>query len=100
MNGSNSPMTDGSSVTTPTSLSGGAGTTSPVLSPTNGMKKPKLRVQIPMEAKENSTLAGAIKEEESSELPPVCQICPRTSSSMLNTTSLLLITLGITYRHL
>lgn len=68
MNGSNSPMTDGSSVTTPTSLTG---TTSPVLSPTNGMKKPKLRVQIPTEAKENSTLAGAIKEEESSELPPI-----------------------------
>jgi hypothetical protein len=51
------------------------GATSPVLSPTNGgIKKPKLglRVQIPTEAKENSTLAGAmIKEEESSELPPV-----------------------------
>ncbi|KAF9582133.1 hypothetical protein BGW38_000598 [Lunasporangiospora selenospora] len=87
MNGDTSPMTDGSSImastppsisvaTTPASVSAAASATSatsPVLSPTNGgTKKPKnLRVQIPMDAKENSTLAGAIKEEESSELPPI-----------------------------
>ncbi|KAG0335996.1 myocyte enhancer factor [Podila horticola] len=73
MNGDNSPMTDGSSVmaaTTPNST----GTGSPALSPTNGgAKKPKLRVQIPTEGKEsNNTLAGPlVKEEESSELPPI-----------------------------
>ncbi|KAF9291630.1 hypothetical protein BGZ68_003246 [Mortierella alpina] len=50
-----------------------AGATSPVLSPTNGgIKKPRLRVQIPSETKENNTLAGAmIKEEGSTELPPI-----------------------------
>ncbi|KAF9934410.1 myocyte enhancer factor [Linnemannia zychae] len=71
MNG-DSPMTDGSSIMASTPPGPSTGATSPVLSPTNGMKKPKLRVQIPTEAKENSTLAGAmIKEEESSELPPI-----------------------------
>ncbi|KAK3808952.1 MAG: hypothetical protein JOS17DRAFT_765625 [Linnemannia elongata] len=74
MNG-DSPMTDGSSIMTSTPPGTSTGATSPVLSPTNGgIKKPKLglRVQIPTEAKENSTLAGAmIKEEESSELPPI-----------------------------
>ncbi|KAK3845438.1 MAG: hypothetical protein J3R72DRAFT_435802 [Linnemannia gamsii] len=72
MNG-DSPMTDGSSIMNSTPPGTSAGATSPVLSPTNGgIKKPKLRVQIPTEAKENSTLAGAmIKEEESSELPPI-----------------------------
>lgn len=79
MNGDNSPMTDGSSVmaaTTPNST--GAG--SPALSPTNGgAKKPKLRVQIPTEGKEsNNTLAGPlVKEEESSELPPVSIVLQR-----------------------
>jgi hypothetical protein len=50
-----------------------AGGSSPVLSPTNGLKKPKnLRVQIPMEGKENTTLTDTmVKTEESSELPPV-----------------------------
>ncbi|KAF9285754.1 myocyte enhancer factor [Mortierella alpina] len=51
-----------------------AGATSPVLSPTNGIKKPKLRVQIPMEGNKenNATLTDAmIKAEESSELPPI-----------------------------
>lgn len=51
-----------------------AGGTSPVLSPTNGLKKPKmnLRVQIPMEGKDNATLTDTmVKTEESSELPPV-----------------------------
>ncbi|KAG0209907.1 Myocyte-specific enhancer factor 2C [Mortierella sp. GBA30] len=76
----NSPMTDASSAVTPTvptvstttSPATMAGATSPVLSPTNGIKKPKLRVQIPMEGKDNATLADAmIKTEESSELPPI-----------------------------
>ncbi|KAG9325026.1 hypothetical protein KVV02_001025 [Mortierella alpina] len=52
-----------------------AGGTSPVLSPTNGIKKPKLRVQIPMEGnnkENNATLTDSmIKAEESSELPPI-----------------------------
>ena len=75
MNG-DSPMTDGSSIPTSTSVGTTAGNSSPVLSPTNGIKKPKLRLQIPTEAKEsnatNTTLADAmIKTEDSSELPPV-----------------------------
>ncbi|KAF9576414.1 Ribosome-releasing factor 2, mitochondrial [Mortierella alpina] len=73
MNGDKSPMTDGSSIMASTPPSTVAGATSPVLSPTNGgIKKPRLRVQIPSETKENNTLAGAmIKEEGSSELPPI-----------------------------
>jgi len=72
MNGDKSPMTDGSSVmnSTPPGTTTGAG--SPVLSPIGGAKKPKLRVQIPSDTKENATLAGPmIKDSESSELPPV-----------------------------
>lgn len=74
MNGDNSPMTDGSSVMAATTPSNSTGTGSPALSPTNGgAKKPKLRLHIPIEGKEaNNTLAGPlVKEEESSELPPV-----------------------------
>ncbi|KAG0236008.1 hypothetical protein BGW41_000595 [Actinomortierella wolfii] len=75
MNGDASPMTDGSSTMAATPNSTAANPSSPVLSPTNGgMKKPKnLRVQIPTDSKENnSTLAGPmIKDEESSELPPI-----------------------------
>ncbi|ORZ21816.1 hypothetical protein BCR41DRAFT_334433 [Lobosporangium transversale] len=72
MNG-DSPMTDGSSITAPNPPNSASGAISPVLSPTNGgIKKPKLRVQIPTESKESATLAGTIiKEEESSELPPI-----------------------------
>ncbi|KAF9393590.1 hypothetical protein CPC16_001628 [Podila verticillata] len=74
MNGDNSPMTDGSSVMAATTPSNSTGTGSPALSPTNGgAKKPKLRLHIPVEGKEaNNTLAGPlVKEEESSELPPI-----------------------------
>ncbi|KAF9152442.1 hypothetical protein BGX20_005155 [Mortierella sp. AD010] len=87
MNGDNSPMTDGSSIKISTPPGTTAGATSPVLSPTNGgIKKPKLRVHIPTEAKEsNNTLAGAmIKEEESSELPPI-QKRPLESAPMSST---------------
>ncbi|KAF9125996.1 hypothetical protein BGX30_000203 [Mortierella sp. GBA39] len=87
MNGE-SLMTDGSSIMTSTPPGASTGASSPVLSPTNGViKKPKLglRVQIPTEAKENSTLAGAmIKEEESSELPPI-QKRPLESAPMSST---------------
>jgi len=76
-----SPLTDTSAATTPTPITVTtmmAGGTSPVLSPTNGLKKPKnLRVQIPMEGKENTTLTDTmIKTEESSELPPVSLLSP------------------------
>lgn len=75
LNGDSSPMTDGSSIPA-TTAPVATGNSSPVLSPTNGIKKPKLRLQIPTEAKEsnatNTTLADAmIKTEDSSELPPV-----------------------------
>ncbi|KAF9939397.1 hypothetical protein BGZ65_010566, partial [Modicella reniformis] len=54
------------------SITAAEGNSSPVLSPTNGIKKPKLRVQIPTDGKENTTLADAmIKTEDSSELPPI-----------------------------
>ncbi|KAF9926118.1 Ribosome-releasing factor 2, mitochondrial [Linnemannia zychae] len=71
-----SPLVDTSSAaTTPTPITVSnvmTGATSPVLSPTNGLKKPKLRVQIPIEAKENATLTDTmVKTEESSELPPI-----------------------------
>ncbi|KAI8602983.1 hypothetical protein EDD21DRAFT_370315 [Dissophora ornata] len=86
MNGDNSPMTDGSSIMTSTPPGTAAGAVSPVLSPTNGgIKKPKLRVHIPIDAKENNTLAGPmIKEEESSELPPI-QKRPLESAPMSST---------------
>ncbi|CAO3565679.1 unnamed protein product [Mortierella alpina] len=64
-----------------------AGATSPVLSPTNGIKKPKLRVQIPMEGNKenNATLTDSmIKAEESSELPPI-QRRPLESAPMSST---------------
>ncbi|KAF9091236.1 hypothetical protein BGX29_011070 [Mortierella sp. GBA35] len=85
-----SPMPDTSSATTtPTPITVTnmmAGGTSPVLSPTNGLKKPKnLRVQIPMEGKENATLTETmIKTEESSELPPI-QKRPLESAPMSST---------------
>lgn len=86
-----SPMVDTSSTTTtPTPITVTnmmAGGTSPVLSPTNGLKKPKmnLRVQIPMEGKENATLTDTmVKTEESSELPPI-QKRPLESAPMSST---------------
>ncbi|KAF9409591.1 Myocyte-specific enhancer factor 2D [Podila epigama] len=91
LNGDSSPMTDGSSI--PTSVPPVATTAlesaSPVLSPTNGAKKPKLRLQIPTETKEsnatNTTLADAmIKTEDSSELPPI-QKRPLESAPMSST---------------
>ncbi|ORZ16127.1 hypothetical protein BCR41DRAFT_370714 [Lobosporangium transversale] len=90
MNGDNSPMTDGSSVTTSVStptpvITTTTGASSPVLSPTNGMKKPKLRVQIPMDGKDSTTLTDAmIKTEESNELPPI-QKRPLESAPMSST---------------
>ncbi|KAI1321784.1 Ribosome-releasing factor 2, mitochondrial [Mortierella claussenii] len=90
MHGDSSPMTDGSTIATPpsaapTPVSTAVGGSSPVLSPTNGIKKPKLRVQIPMEGKENATLTDAlIKTEESSELPPI-QKRPLESAPMSST---------------
>ncbi|KAF8966375.1 hypothetical protein BGZ46_000379 [Entomortierella lignicola] len=90
MHSENSPMTDGSSsmsaANTPAPISTSTGASSPVLSPTNGIKKPKnLRVQIPMEGKENTTLTDAmIKTEESAELPPI-QKRPLESAPMSST---------------
>ncbi|KAG0023618.1 myocyte enhancer factor [Entomortierella chlamydospora] len=94
IHGDSSPMTDGSAtmsaantpapITTNTSSTGNS---SPVLSPTNGIKKPKnLRVQIPVEGKENNaTLTDAlIKTEESAELPPI-QKRPLESAPMSST---------------
>ncbi|KAI7830754.1 hypothetical protein BC939DRAFT_438970 [Gamsiella multidivaricata] len=94
-------VTDGSTImistATSTSMVSVAGASSPVLSPTNGIKKPKLRVQIPMEGKDSTTLADAIiktenttltgamiKTEESSELPPI-QKRPFESAPMSST---------------
>ncbi|KAF9109750.1 hypothetical protein BGX27_007236 [Mortierella sp. AM989] len=91
LHGDSSPMTDGSSsmsaATTPAPVITAPGSSSPVLSPTNGIKKPKnLRVQIPMEGKENNaTLTDAmIKTEESAELPPI-QKRPLESAPMSST---------------
>ncbi|KAI8352231.1 hypothetical protein B0O80DRAFT_427440 [Mortierella sp. GBAus27b] len=67
------------------SITAAEGNSSPVLSPTNGIKKPKLRVQIPTEGKENATLTDAmVKTEDSSELPPI-QKRPLESAPMSST---------------